>query len=67
MSPWTWEDTLWLAIVLGVWLFALTYEPPRPTPARQSVIPTDTIGCGHLEKCVPRERVRWMSHNPFAS
>jgi hypothetical protein len=35
-------------------------------PVRYHSIPLDTVGCGHLERCTLRERVRWMSDNPFA-
>jgi hypothetical protein len=68
MRDWSWWDTL--LVLAAMIVTALTITAARGAeipPVRYDYIPLDTVGCGHLERCVPRERVRWMSHNPFAA
>lgn len=70
MSKWTWTDTLVTAVL--AWLLAtgvLVWQQARmerPQPTRPTVIVLDTVGCGHVVRCVPAVRARWASVQPFA-
>jgi hypothetical protein len=67
MDRWTWHDTAIVCVALIVLggLAALIAQPVPPPPVRLNTLQLDTIGCGHVARCTPITRPRWMSDNPF--
>jgi hypothetical protein len=70
MSRWTLEDAAWAVVVLsiGALLIAASLRGDRVAPCQAfaQAVPLDTVPCGHLTRCTPTERARWMSENPLA-
>jgi hypothetical protein len=71
VSRWTWTDTLVVAVL--AWLIAtgvLVWQQSRIVPVAPNPeypIALDTVGCGHVARCVPSVRARWMSGNPVGA
>jgi hypothetical protein len=70
MSRWMLEDTAWAVVVLsiGALLIAASLRGDRVAPCQAfaQAVPLDTVPCGHLTRCTPTGRARWMSENPLA-
>ena len=76
MNRYTWTDWFLVAAAVAAVAFTLSLRAkmddrtaPRTVPLDtvSRTVPLDTVPCGHLERCTPRERVRWMSDHPFAA
>jgi hypothetical protein len=70
MNRYTWTDWLLVAAAIAAVAFTLSLRAKmddRTAPGTVSrTVPLDTVPCGHLERCTPLVRVRWMSDNPLA-
>jgi hypothetical protein len=71
MNRWMLEDAAWAIVVLsiGALLIAASLRGDRVAPCQAfaQAVPMDTVPCGHLTRCTPTERARWMSEHPFAA
>jgi hypothetical protein len=70
MNRWTLEDAAWAIVVLsiGALLIAASLRGDRVAPCHAPrAVPMDTVPCGHLTRCTPTTRARWMSDHPFAA